>query len=88
MKRAIGDRAEEGKTLSHLGLLHWEMGDYKQSTDYYNQAIAIAQQLQDRVIEASVRNNLGLVLDEIGNYRRFGRNRKLSAVPRTIQSRA
>ena len=25
MKRSIGDRLEEGRTLSHLGLLHWEM---------------------------------------------------------------
>src|SRR5262245_8222253 len=25
MKRELRDRLEEGKTLSHLGLLHWEM---------------------------------------------------------------
>ncbi len=29
IKRQLGDKLEEGKTLSHLGLVYWEMGDYQ-----------------------------------------------------------
>src|SRR6476469_8841077 len=39
MKRELKDRLEEGRTLSHLGLLHREMSDYRKAIDYYNSAI-------------------------------------------------
>jgi CHAT domain-containing protein/Tfp pilus assembly protein PilF len=70
MKRELRDRLEEGKTLSHLGLLHWEMADYKLAVEYLNGAIKIGSEVQDRTLEGSARNNLGLVFDELGDYRK------------------
>jgi len=43
LKRALKDRLEEGKTLSHLGLLFWEMGEYDKAIAHFQESIAIGR---------------------------------------------
>src|SRR6185369_10973036 len=70
MKREIGDRLEEGKTLSNLGLFYWHtVNDYPKALDYYNQASVVAKELGNKTLEAAIHNNTGLVYDEIGDVR-------------------
>ena len=38
LKRAIGDRLQEGKTLNTLGLLEWDSGNYDLATDRFLEA--------------------------------------------------
>src|SRR5215470_97616 len=70
MKREIGDRLEEGKTLSNLGLFYWHtVNDYPKALDYYNQASVVAKELGNKTLEAAIHNNTGLVYDELGDVR-------------------
>src|SRR5438270_6506128 len=36
IKQELGDRLEEGKTISNLGLVYWEAGDYPKAIDHFN----------------------------------------------------
>ena len=69
-KRALGDRLEEGRTLSNLGLLYWDKADYRAAIDNLNQSLSIALSVNDRELEGAALNNLGLVYDEQGDYQR------------------
>jgi CHAT domain-containing protein len=70
MKRDLHDRLEEGKTLSHLGLVFWEQGDYSKAIEVFNQSLAIGRELQDAQLEGASLNNLSLVYEEQGDYRK------------------
>lgn len=68
LKREIGDRLQEGKTLNTLGLLEWDLGNFDQAIDRFLQASKIGKETGDRKLEGSALNNLSLVYDELGNY--------------------
>jgi len=70
LKRELGDRLEEGKTLSHIGLVYWEMGEYPPPSTNSRASIAIGREVGDRQLEGAALNNLSLVYDELGDYRR------------------
>jgi len=57
----------KGKTLSNLGLLFWQVGDYQQAISYNNQAKAILK-TRDPLANARALNNLGLCYQYLGEY--------------------
>ncbi|MGH3917411.1 MAG: tetratricopeptide repeat protein [Pseudonocardiaceae bacterium] len=63
-----GDRANEARTLSHLGLVHWQQGRYQQAAEHHQQAFAIYRELGDRSGEAFTLSNLGLLHWQQGRY--------------------
>lgn len=69
LKRKIGDRLQEGKTLNTLGLLEWDLGNFDRAIDRFMKASAIGKENGDRKLEGSALNNLSLVYDELGDYR-------------------
>jgi len=68
MKRALGDREQEAKTLNVLGLLHWDLGEFAQAQDYFREGAEIAAKLGDKRLQGAILNNLSLVHDELGDY--------------------
>jgi CHAT domain-containing protein len=68
MKRATGDRLQEGKTLNVLGLLHWDLGEFEEAQSYFREGAEIAADLDDSRLQGAILNNLSLVLDELGEY--------------------
>jgi CHAT domain-containing protein/Tfp pilus assembly protein PilF len=68
LKRDIGDRLQEGKTLNTLGLLEWDLGNFEQAIERFLEASKIGKETGDRKLEGSALNNLSLVYDELGNY--------------------
>src|SRR5580765_5234972 len=69
IKRELHDQREEGKTLSHLGLLYWDQGKYPEAVASFNESLSIARELHDAQLEGASLNNLGMVYDEQGDYR-------------------
>jgi len=69
LKREIGDRLQEGKTLNNLGLLEWDLGNFDQAIDCFLQASTIGKETGDRKLEGAALNNLSLVYDELGDYK-------------------
>ena len=80
MKRELGDRLEEGKTLSHLGLVYWEQGEYLKAVEVFKQSISIGKELKDAQLEGASLNNLSLVYEEQGDY-----NRSLEQYQRALE---
>jgi tetratricopeptide (TPR) repeat protein len=68
LKRQIGDRLQEGKTLNTLGLLEWDMGNFDQAIERFIEAGEIGKETGDPRLEGSALNNLSLVYDELGDY--------------------
>jgi len=69
LKRDLGDRLQEGKTLNVLGLLEWDLGNFEQAIERFGEASAIGQELGNRKLEGATLNNLSMVYDELGDYR-------------------
>ncbi len=67
--RALSDRLHEGQTLSNLGLLFWQAGEFQRALDVYGSAGRILQGL-DGLAYARVLNNLGLVYLSLAEYDR------------------
>jgi hypothetical protein len=53
-----GDRRDEGRILNNLGALADNLGQKKQARDYYEQALAIYQDIGDVVHARIVASNL------------------------------
>jgi tetratricopeptide (TPR) repeat protein len=69
LKREIGDRLQEGKTLNVLGLLEWDLGNFDQAVEYFATASKIGKEVGDPRLEGATLNNLSLVYDELGDYK-------------------
>jgi CHAT domain-containing protein/Tfp pilus assembly protein PilF len=69
LKRELGDRLQQGKTLNVLGLLDWDEGNFDEAIARFGEASAIGQELGDRKLEGAILNNLSMVYDELGDYR-------------------
>lgn len=65
--RRISSRVNEGKTLSNLGLIYVEVGDYQQGMELYDRARAILQG-RDSLAYARVLNNIGLCYQLMAEY--------------------
>jgi len=57
-----GDRAAEGAALDKLGSAYAARGDFRRAVEHYEQAIAVARELNDQRAEALYSQNLGLAL--------------------------
>ncbi len=68
LKRELGDRLQEGKTLNVLGLLEWDLGNFEEAIARFGQASAIGAELGDKKLQGATLNNLSLVYDELGDY--------------------
>ena len=52
--RKISDRRGEGKALGNLGTTLARLGEVRKATDYYEQALTIAREIGDPMIESAV----------------------------------
>jgi tetratricopeptide (TPR) repeat protein len=59
-------RTDQGHIFSHLGLLFGRLGDYQQSTFYYEQALVTQREIGDLHGEAVTLTNQGEMLRSIG----------------------
>ncbi|WP_199333776.1 tetratricopeptide repeat protein [Oculatella sp. FACHB-28] len=61
-------RAGEAITLNSIGAVNDLLGNYPQALEYYEQSLALSQELGDRAGEAATLGNIGIVNDLLGNY--------------------
>ncbi len=54
--------------LGNLGHVHNAMANYTQASGYYQQQLALAQEIGDALDEAISRGNLGVVAYALGDY--------------------
>jgi len=66
----ISDQRQRGKILAELGIIHSLLSDPHKAIDYYEVALVIARETEDRRGEAIVCWNLGLVYEEVGDLKR------------------
>ena len=64
------DRFGEVGALINIGGMHSELKEDEKAINYFNQALPIAMEINDRVAVATISNNMGAI------YRRRGENRK------------
>ena len=67
IKRELHDEVEQAKTLSNIGLLYWEQGQYNEAIGSYQAGLQLVGE-KDARIAGSIHNNLGLVYKERGEY--------------------
>jgi tetratricopeptide (TPR) repeat protein len=65
-RRAVGNRAGEGETLSNLGTMASFQGRHAEATGYYEQALAIRREIGDRAGEGVTLDNLAAVEQALG----------------------
>ncbi|MCW8925517.1 MAG: tetratricopeptide repeat protein, partial [Xanthomonadales bacterium] len=70
LKRALGDRLQQGKTLNVLGLLEWDLGNFEQAIERFSEASAIGKELGNLKLQGATLNNVSMVYDELGDYRK------------------
>jgi len=66
--RQAGDQLGEAYTLSKLGVVQQETGDYPAAAASHQQALALARSASDHTREAAALNGLGLVQQQTGDY--------------------
>ena len=66
--RLAKDRSVASSISSYLGLILYTLGIYREALRFHNKALALHEELQDRVGMASDYKNIGIVLDRQGNY--------------------
>jgi tetratricopeptide (TPR) repeat protein/transcriptional regulator with XRE-family HTH domain len=66
--RRAGDRAGQADTLSELGILQREAGEYPAAADSLTQAVELFRGLGDRLGQASALDQLGTVQNETGDH--------------------
>ncbi|MGW2374576.1 helix-turn-helix domain-containing protein [Kitasatospora sp. NPDC001683] len=64
--RRLGDEAGEAAALRQLGLVRYQLGDFRQALDLLHQALELQQRTGNRNGEAHVLANLGLTLTRMG----------------------
>lgn len=68
IRRAIGDKAGMGGSLSNLGVVAWGRGDFAAARDFYEQALAVRREANYAIGVASVLNNLSLLMQDQSEY--------------------
>lgn len=68
LKRELGDRLQEGKTLNVLGLLEWDLSHFQEAIARFGEASNIGAEIGDKKLQGATLNNLSLVYDELGDY--------------------
>lgn len=60
--------SEQATALKNLGLIHYQLGNFRQSQEYFEQALIIFNKLKDKEGAAGVNNNIGLIFEIQGDY--------------------
>jgi CHAT domain-containing protein/Flp pilus assembly protein TadD len=60
----------EGASLGNLGNAYFAQGDYRKAVEYYQQRLAIAREINDRMGEGNAMGNLGNAYLAQGDYRK------------------
>lgn len=68
--REVGDRANEGVTLSNLGVASRSLSQYERAVTYYEQALVLLREVKDRANEGATLNNLGWAYDGLNQSER------------------
>ena len=68
IRREIGDRRGEGRTLNNIGVMYQSLGQYPQALEFHQQALAIRKQLGDRAGEGGTLSDIGVVYHRLGQY--------------------
>lgn len=66
--REVGDKKGEALSLLLVGRISDDLGDVRNSLDYYNQALPIFQSISDKYWEATLLNNIGLAYSVLNEY--------------------
>ncbi|MFK4084744.1 ATP-binding protein [Kribbella sp. NPDC020789] len=61
-------RAQRGRALSSLGVVHWRLGRFPEAREVYAEALSIASAGGDHREHIRALINLGLVLERVGAY--------------------
>jgi tetratricopeptide (TPR) repeat protein len=60
-------RRNEGNTINSLGVVYKNLGDVRRAIGCYEQALAIAREIGDRLGEGNAVGNLGIAYKRLGN---------------------
>lgn len=63
-----GDRALLMEVFSHTGTAYFQLNDYQQSLEYYQRALELSRELQNRFFEAQSLRGISQVYKNIGAY--------------------
>ncbi len=66
--QTIGNQVGLANSLSNLGMVYYDMGQYMAAQQYYRQSLALYRMIGDRTGEASARLGLGQIQRSLGNY--------------------
>ncbi len=64
----MGDKLNEGSTLTNIGITYKIQKKYKEALNYYQQSLEIFEELDRKFGMASCYSNLGSIYDEQLNY--------------------
>ena len=67
LSRSLGEKKLEGNILIHLGIVH-KNSDPAKAIELYYESLEIHKILNDRLSEAHLLNNIGVVFKMLGNY--------------------
>ena len=67
--KLLGDRTEEGRVYSNVGIAYHSLNDFKQAITYHNQHLSIAKELSDRAGEGRAYGNLGNAYQSLGDFK-------------------
>jgi tetratricopeptide (TPR) repeat protein len=62
------DLAHESEELRHIGLIHFQLGQYPDAVGHLLRSLALCRHADDRAIEATTLSNLGLVRYRMGQF--------------------
>ncbi len=74
LKQVISNCGEDefrdirAKALKSMGIVHYYQQNFRQSQEYYEQALAIYKELNDQEGVASILNNVGTIYERQGDY--------------------
>ncbi len=67
-QRTAGDQFDRGWALQAIGDVQFNLGEYKQAQNYYQQALALRRSVGDRLGAARTLSSLGLTYQELSQY--------------------
>jgi len=76
--RKIQNKRKECESLLKLGLLYWNIGEFKESSDHHEQALYLAKELNQKNFQEKCRNALEIhrLYKEGKKFRSLGENQK------------
>jgi tetratricopeptide (TPR) repeat protein len=66
--REVGEKEKESITLSSMGVIYRNLGEYAKAQEYYQQALKIRQQIGDKAGEGTILGNIGAFYYSLGDY--------------------